>query len=233
MKLFFLNQRKPDWKTWTLILLSAGLHSTDIWYISYGAEYFSSNSQITKTWLRLAGKTTFGLLRWTAKCLRTGSVCEVQRLHVIWMSGDSWASCPVLPWDCRNAKRSGLRISFPSSSTSSSFLLPLFLLPPGDTASWRGRRKKKKGRVVCVCLWEGAADSYRAERVSHPPTAPEFRLQLCNRLGSEESKVQVNFSSLAYLCRHSRCFLTSVRKRKREKLGQQSQRGGELLKVSS
>lgn len=110
----------------------------------------------------LARKTASWLLRWIdkwPKCPSTvssqsdGSACEVQRLHLIWMSWDSWASCPVLPWDCRNAKWSGLRISFPSSS----FLLPLFLLPPGDTASWRegGGRRGGEGCVyVCVRMSE-------------------------------------------------------------------------------
>ena len=134
----------------------------------------------------------------TASADCAGSVCEVQRLHLNWMSGDSWASCPVLPWDCRNAKWSGLRISFPSSS----FLLPLF--PPGHTASWRevGRIGRGEGCVcVCVCVCEGA-DSHRAGQVSHQPTVQEFRLQPCNRLGSEETKVQVHFCSLTFLCRN-------------------------------
>lgn len=111
------------------------------------------------------------------------------------MNGDSWASCPVLPWDCRNAKWSGLRISFPSSS----FLLPLFLLPPGDTASWReeGRRRRRGEGCMCVCVKErgGGADSHRAQQVSHHPTVQEFRLQHHNRLGTK-SKVQVHFTLL-------------------------------------
>ena len=67
--------------------------------------------------------------------------------------------------------------------------------------------EKEEGRAVCVCVCvcvcvsEGA-DSHRAGQVSHQPTVQEFRLQPCNRLGSEETKVQVHFCSLTFLCRN-------------------------------
>lgn len=183
------TQRKLACRGFTFILLSlslsAGLHSTDT-YLSHTMlnispitteieKHVNTAAQIGSINSCLALKADSfvdlnGPVQNRPTC--TGSVCEVQRLHLIWMRGDSWASCPVLPRDCRNAKWSGLEISFPSSS----FLLPLplFLLPPGDPA----RLKRRRAVYMSVYASEGGGVGRQLQSWTSFPPANSTRVQI-------------------------------------------------------
>lgn len=110
--------------------------------MSYSAEHFCiTNHRVTSRQHR-STKAAAGLPRssalWTQMSpggvVRPRRFClwGPQRAHLIRMSGGILGSLvPRCPGTAGMQNAAGLRISFPSSS----FLLPLFLIPPSDTAS--------------------------------------------------------------------------------------------------
>lgn len=121
------------------------------------------------------------------------------------MSRDSWASCPVLPWDCRNAKWSSLRISFPSSS----FLLPLFLLLPGG---WREDEDEGRGVWVWMCVnvclgavWVGGWVQIATELYKFP-TSQQYRssdyssIIILAARRTKSKLISVRLCACAHLC---------------------------------